>query len=306
MALLVTWLDFGQLNSLLRRTDWDWVTLAIAVYLLAIACNAAGVRRLLLGFGHSLTVAAVASIHFRGLFFNYFLPTNFGGDLYRVYTLGRTVLSTGHAAMAIVLQRTISMFAALLLIAIAVPLFSPARIEVAGIAVILSIAVGVLLAGAAFVRFPNSAQGWMQSHPQMGSLLATWQRITTAFHGLRRRRVLPPAVMWLFVSQLMTVAAAAAMSRSLQLDVAAVHFAYIVPLSYFAAAIPLTINGIGIREGAIVLILGQLGVARGDATAFALALLAMNISFALLGGVLFAMSSQRSLRPADDASTDVG
>lgn len=78
-----------------------------------------------------------------------------------------------------------------------------------------------------------------------------------------------------------------------------------VPLAQLAAALPVTVNGLGVREGAWVAILAAAGTAPADAFAFALALLACNLAAHLLtAAVLLALTpparalARRSAQPA--------
>jgi uncharacterized membrane protein YbhN (UPF0104 family) len=54
------------------------------------------------------------------------------------------------------------------------------------------------------------------------------------------------------------------------------------------SAIPVSLNAIGIMEGAFVFFLGAAGVAREDALSIALVLRAKNIVVGLIGGIVFA------------------
>lgn len=110
-----------------------------------------------------------------------------------------------------------------------------------------------------------------------------------AAHELRKPTLIATTVGLLFISQLIAILGAAAMARCLGIEIGWQHFVYIVPLSYLAGVAPVSINGLGVREGAVVLLLTQLGVDRTTAAAFALAILGVNLLFALVGGLLFTL-----------------
>jgi len=65
-----------------------------------------------------------------------------------------------------------------------------------------------------------------------------------------------------------------------------------VPVVAIAQVLPVSLNGIGLREGAFVLLLAPLGVAAGQAVAFGLLLYGMNLVVSLLGAPAFAIGAR--------------
>ena len=61
------------------------------------------------------------------------------------------------------------------------------------------------------------------------------------------------------------------------------------PVVAIAQVLPLSLNGLGIREGAFVLFLGPLGVAAGQAVAIGLIVYALTLAVSLLGAPAFAV-----------------
>lgn len=276
--------------ELLPRIRVEWVLLSVLGYSLAIVMNVAAVRHILQSLGRAIQLATMIGIHLQAVFFNYFLPTNFGGDIYKVLAIGRRIDSSSSAVVGVVLQRSVSLVIALGLIAVGVPAFSPASVEVAGSTAIVSIALAALLILAAVVRIPKSFTRRARGHRWVKRVLERWGALFLAVHELRRPSTVIATVSLLFTSQMFNVVAAFAMARSLGLDVGWQNFIYILPVSYIAASAPISINGLGVREGVVVLMLTQLGVDRTSAAAFALAVLAVNVLFALVGGILFSFA----------------
>jgi hypothetical protein len=64
------------------------------------------------------------------------------------------------------------------------------------------------------------------------------------------------------------------------------------PVVAIAQVLPLSLNGLGIREGAFVLFLGPLGVAAGQAVAVGLIIYAMTLAISLLGAPAFAVGNR--------------
>ena len=68
----------------------------------------------------------------------------------------------------------------------------------------------------------------------------------------------------------------------------------IVPAVMLLSAIPLTPNGMGIREAGFVGFLATQGVPASDAALFAVLALVVPLLFAIAGGVVFAMGRRRA------------
>ena len=87
-------------------------------------------------------------------------------------------------------------------------------------------------------------------------------------------------------------------ARSLQVDVTLAQCCVLVPLVMVASAIPISVAGWGVREGAMVAALGLVGVSQAEAFAVSLLLGLMLILVGLPGGVLWLRSRpEASSRP---------
>jgi glycosyltransferase 2 family protein len=60
-----------------------------------------------------------------------------------------------------------------------------------------------------------------------------------------------------------------------------------------AQVLPISLSGLGVREGAFVLFLGPLGVAHDEAIALGLLLYLLNVAVSLLGAPAFATGGRR-------------
>jgi uncharacterized membrane protein YbhN (UPF0104 family) len=74
---------------------------------------------------------------------------------------------------------------------------------------------------------------------------------------------------------------------ALQLDVPVVFYFILIPLIAVATMIPVSLNGLGIREGAFVFFLAQVGVPEEQALSLALLWLAILIASSAVGGLVW-------------------
>ena len=74
---------------------------------------------------------------------------------------------------------------------------------------------------------------------------------------------------------------------AIQLPVKFSDLLLFVPLLYLAILLPLSVNGIGIRESVFVLFAASWGITSADAVAFSLTVFALNLAGSLIGGVIY-------------------
>ena len=71
------------------------------------------------------------------------------------------------------------------------------------------------------------------------------------------------------------------------------YFFLFVPLISSTLILPLSINGVGWREWAYVILFGQVGVSESSALAMSLGFYGLNIFMALVGGILLVVQSSK-------------
>ncbi|MGH3849603.1 MAG: lysylphosphatidylglycerol synthase domain-containing protein, partial [Pseudonocardiaceae bacterium] len=130
-----------------------------------------------------------------------------------------------------------------------------------------------------------------------------WLGFVSALHlGIGRIRHRPSEALSVLVTavayQMAIVCASWAGANAIGIQVSWWAVMAFVPVAALAQVLPLSLNGIGLREGAFVLLLAPLGVAAGQAVAFGLLLYGINLVTSLLGAPAFAMGA----RPAPSVS----
>jgi len=84
---------------------------------------------------------------------------------------------------------------------------------------------------------------------------------------------------------------------ALQIEIPFSYSIILYPLVGTFAAIPISLNGIGLREGGYLFLLGLIGINTEKGVAFGLLLFLIVAVDSLIGGVLFLMN--RGANPAD-------
>jgi uncharacterized protein (TIRG00374 family) len=229
-----------------------------------------------------------------GFFFNHFLPSAIGGDAYRVM---RTLPSDGYASRAlsaVVIERVVG-FAALMLIA-CLGALELARASDTARMVLLVCSIGVAVLG---VLAWAVHRGWHDSLIDRLRHLKAFEAVEHNLNHLRNggRRWIPLiAISLLF--QLVAIAIIAGLFWSLGHPVPYSVCAVIAAAAGIATVLPISINGLGVVEGAFVGSALALDVPYEPALVVALLLRLLLVPYALAFGVLYAVQTARHTRPA--------
>jgi uncharacterized membrane protein YbhN (UPF0104 family) len=238
------------------------------------------------------------------MFFNLFAPGTVGGDVSRVYYLvkdeeahakGRAV-TTVHAAMSVLMDRGIGMLVLVWLGAAGLLLFPgysiPSPVRTAVLLLALAILAGVLLIPLVQRVLPDDG------HHLLVKLRLALRSYRTHWRALGVATLLSLGIhliqAWMHV----------AMGRALDLDLPFSFCIIVYPLVGTFAAIPISVNGLGLREGGYVFLLAVLGIGTEKAVAFGILLFLIVALDSLIGGLLFLL--QKSPRPTTVASEKVG
>ncbi|HEX3622285.1 MAG TPA: lysylphosphatidylglycerol synthase transmembrane domain-containing protein [Acidimicrobiales bacterium] len=269
-----------------------WMLGALAFSVAAVILSVVRWQQMLHALELRARLPALVSHTLAGLFVSNFLPTTVGGDVLRA---SRLAAENGHrriSAASVVLER-LTGFVGLPLISLVALAANPGLLRLgtaSHITVVLSLgslgALGVLLVVAA--------------HPSLGERLGArrWMGLALTVHlglvRLRRHPALAVAVMTAALSyQLSVVMAAWMAAHALGLPVGWTAMMAFIPVVSIAQALPLSIGGLGLREGALVVLLRPLGVATGQAVGLGLLLYGMSITVSLLGAPAFLVGARR-------------
>lgn len=283
-------ISLGVLGWLIGHVHWQPIWEALAgVHLgcwsaaLGIYCAAQVVssyRWMLLArpLGFSEPLPRFAGLYFMGMFFNLFLPTSMGGDVVRAWRLAGRPGRRGAAFLSVIGER-LSGLVALMLLACAASLLAGESAS-AGATVTIW---GVTLAG---------VLGWLLL-PRLGGIHPKLRALAESMSlcGRDRRRWWTALVLS-FLVQAASAVQIWLLGVGLGLPAPFLAYAVAVPLVTLATLLPISLNGIGIREASLALFLGGSGVDSSGALALGLLWLTMLLAAGALGGVAFALGGR--------------
>ena len=279
-----------QLRSLLLMGG------AVALYLVACVLSTVRWQQMLHALELPTPLPPLLSHTLAGLFVSNFLPTTVGGDVLRAT---RLATGNGHrkvSAASVVLER-LTGFVGLPLVTIAALTVNPGLLRLGTAShLALALSLGPLAALTLFLV--------VAVNPRLGERLGArrWLGLAVTVHlGLVRLRRHPglaaTAMVAALAYQLTLVLAAWLAAHALGIDVGWTAMMAFMPVVAIAQALPLSIGGLGLREGSLVLLLEPLGVAAGQAVALGLLLYGINMAVSVLGAPAFLVGSRARLPP---------
>lgn len=220
-----------------------------------------------------------------GFFFNNFLPSSIGGDVYRALRTLPVSGAKSRALSAVVLERVIG-FGALVIVgflgAVLILLRIPSTLVVYFVTLVGSglAAVGTLVVLARFGHLKGLWE-WLARTPKL--------RVLAESAGLiaRSRRPLVELVLWSFVFQALAVIAVATLFSAVGFPVDLAISAVVGTMSAVAAVLPISINGIGVSEGSFVAAAVSLGVGLEPAVVVALMTRALVVPLSVGCGLVY-------------------
>ena len=301
MAFLFARIPLADLGATLRGVSPGWLLAATALLLASNVLGAWQWQWLLRAVEIRIPFWKVLSYYHVGLFFNNFLPANVGGDFARVLDAARYGPSRAAAFSTVIMDRLLGTLAlAGLALVTTLPAFRDFH-QMGGLPIS-----AVYLALVGFFAL-GVGMTWIVFHPALlpvvqgvlarvglGGFQQALEDLAGRLRGFRDQRGL--FVRLLAVALVVQVArigvhvlGARARGRDLRLQ----YFFLLVPLLAVAVSLPVSLNGIGVREGVGIVLFGLVGVGRTDAFTLQFTTYLVAVAVSLLGGLVFLARAPR-------------
>lgn len=302
IVFLLGRIPHDRFQETLRDTEPTWLLAACGLFFLSNLFGAWQWSRLLLAVEIAIPFWKVLAYYHVGLFFNNFLPANIGGDLARIADSSRYGPTRTAALSAVMMDRLIGTVA---LAGLALLTTLPA-IDRFHLTVVYAALVGFFVLSVAVL--------WVVFHPRLlPALLRGLQRlglgrIAPHLDDLERRlaiyrsrRGLVTAMFGVAaLTQISRIGVHALVARALGLEVGLLYFFLFVPLLAVIVSLPISLNGIGVREGAGIVLFGLVGVDRAHAFSLQFMTYLVAVAVSLLGGLVFLARISRRRADARD------
>lgn len=298
---LVSRVGLDVLFDTLAGVSWEWYVPAFLLFLGNIFLRAYRWHLLVSALEQEVSYGRLVTLYFVGFFFNNFIPSGFGGDVVKVISLQQDQAPGAKALSSVIMDRLTGLIgsASIALVVLAwnrvrlwfvgstIDLNLPPLIMVAIALISLGAPVGFLV-----LRLIDPLE-LVSKHLPFTRPITTRSGLQTFVRTIRRY---PPnaLIKALSVSIPFTIGLVAiqyAIARALSIAVPFYVFSLFVPVIAIINVLPISFNGLGVREGVYQFLFVPVGVSSASAIAMSLAFYFLRVTAGLIGGLLYAVKN---------------
>lgn len=298
--ILLIWLigraGLDEVMSTLSGIDWAWYAPAFLLFLLNIVIRAYRWYTLLHSLNERPSFLHLTYLYFVGFFANNFIPSGFGGDFVKVVSLRRSFGRGAEALSSVVMERITGLLGSATIALIALVWNSMEHVTAVELPLALWIFIALLSVGTPVLflavrlnrpldylvrRFPKIQQ--IPKYDKLEQLVDTVHRYPLPIL-LNSLLISLPFTLSLIVVQYF-------IARALSVELPLGVFALFVPIIAVLNLLPLSFNGLGVREGVYQFLFVPIGVPTASAIAMSLAFYFLRFGAGVVGGLLYALQS---------------
>lgn len=292
--------DLGDLWTNLRGASVSYLVWAVAVYFVVQTLSAYRWYLLMKPLEIDIGFPKVLSLYYLGMYFNFFLPSAIGGDVFKVYYLNKETRRLSASTASVFLDRDVGM-GGLLISATLVAAYGGTRIP-PGQGVLL--APVFALVGVVFIA-ANLAIFYRPSYELLHRLLSLFrmkradEKVEHLFESVNAYRgQWRLAGVALLISLGVQVGCAmvnmlAASAIGLKTQHGWLDYMVLIPAIGLIGMIPLSVNGAGWREASYILLFTSVGAEAHQAATLSLLWLGIMVVTSLPGGIIYIVRGGR-------------
>ena len=279
LGYLLTLIDVDHLLGQLLGLNLGYLALAYVLLLGQIGFSSFKWQRILRSDGVPMRLDFLVKTYMIGGFISLFLPTSFGGDVYRVAAARGVNQDLAKSASSVLFDRLTGFFA---LVSICMVGFVALPGHPYAALVVTFYALGV----AGFLVMSSDRAIAMVDASTM-ALVRKGAKVLRSFRNYRAdRRALVVVLLLSFAFQFEVVVINKVYTLALGIDAPFTVLLVIIPLIYLTEALPISINGLGVRESAFAFFFVMNGLTVEEGVAVSLLIVAERYLLGLLGGSL--------------------
>ena len=284
-------MQFQELKAALYGSKW-WLYVIAALIILIRPFVASYRWHIILGIS-KIRVSLLRLFYWYMIasFFNMFLPTALGGDVVRIYELASYSSQKADAAASVLMERILGFMAMIGMAVVALFISTQARQNP-------TIYMGVLAVSVVYILFLIA----LFHHTFCLAIINLFKRIGligirdklrhgyTALYSLQNHhRSLGLAFVASVIFQIIAIICIYLVGSSLHINVPISYYFLSVPIIWLLTMLPISINGMGVREGGFVLFFTAAGISHTNALLLSFLSFSLLIIMSLIGGIFYMM-----------------
>ena len=297
LAYLVLQTDLEGIWQATKNTQWPLVALVFLLFFVHFYIGTFRWRALARLHGANPRLSYLFRSYMVANFFNNFLPSTIGGDIVRMHDTWRAGTSKSGAAATIFVERILGVLTLAVLGAVGMFLLGSQDFFPSNLQWLVGILIFGLLTIVVLLFYPPS---WWTRLIQraadsnivgLSRTAGIFRQASGEFRGARKTLVL--ALLVSFFVQGIVILEYYLIGVAIGIDLHPAIYVVIVPLALVMIMLPISINGIGLREGVFTVLFGLFGVSVASALVFSWIFYALFVAHGILGGVVYMLRKDR-------------
>lgn len=281
LVVLFARLETGEIVELLTLADARLLVLGALCLLAQTALATFKWSLLLQEQGARARYLELLHINLISGFINLFTPGTVGGDAYRAVRIRHQTNGLKGALPSIIVDRGSGVLALVFIGSLGLAaVYAPHTVTYVAIAMSLCVFLGYMVLIGPIAKWTGRA-----NHAACFGVLGIIDQVVRA---LRPSRRLLGVILLSFVFQLNTVWISWVYALATHIDVRLDQLLVLIPVVYLIEMLPISVSGVGLREGTLTVMFGQMGLVPEHGLVLGLTISIMRYIVGLLGGFLFA------------------
>jgi len=279
--------NIGNVWDVMRSMDFMIFIVVVFLYTVSQIVSTYRWSLFLPHAGIHMPFLKLVSLYYIGMFFNIFLPTAIGGDVVKSYYLYKLSGKGGDSLASVFLDRFTGFFA-LVTIALVSLIFGYNYVKDT-YAPLFIILLATLFFSASLIIWNRSLHNWALVIISKIKLFGINKKVESFYNAVMLYKgepfILLRAFGVSFIVQFVSVTIFYLISKGFGMKVPIGYFFLFVPIAVSISMIPVSLSGLGLREGAFVYLFTKVGTTDAQALAISLAAFAVMVLLGLIGGI---------------------
>ncbi len=284
--------QFSEIIFSIKTANLTLLFIAFSLHAIGLTISAFRWKLLLKSLNVNSNIFYLIKSYLVATFFNHFIPSTIGGDSVRAYDSYKLGKNKSKGLVVIMIDRFLGLLALLVFVVFSTFL----SIEITSLIPDLTLwlaffslaAIGVLI----FLLWPPVKTFYKLSYSSnkiLSKIGTLFLKIGNSFAQFsNKKKVLIKALGLSLLLQANVVFYYYLISVALGFDIHIFNFSLIIPLTIFIMMIPISVNGIGLRENVLFFFFSFFGIAKTQAIAFAWIEFGMLLLLGIIGGIVYA------------------
>lgn len=285
--------DLSEVLGRMRQADPLFMAFVLLTPFAGYAITSIRWGGLLAAAGFAVPFGRLYRACMTAVFFNQLLPSTVGGDVARIYAAWKAGAPRSIAVSSLLVDRVVGVLAQVLIAAAMIPFLASSTLPDITYVIVGGLALGLgTVVLAVFVPSSRPAAlvlGILERVP--GPFAKVARKLEAGFAPYRGRwGVLGKAMLISLVMIANVVLMHWLIGRALGLELSLLTYFFVIPVATIVMLIPISINGIGLREAIFAMLLGAYGIEKADAVALSLLAFGTFLAHGVVGGLMVALS----------------